>query len=143
MPEERQDNHIPPTRPASTTLKLMKRFIQLAEAQSGHTTDFSYIDKSGEKHNMEISVHAACAMVWMDGKHLGSVDYSSGEKLVLFGWGSLMHKMRLQLFVDQCEQDNSLYAFAWKQGILERFQKRVYDAHNDLGKVSNALSDII
>lgn len=120
----------------------MVKFIQLAEVQNGHTTEFYYSSRQGKLHCMEISVHAGCAMIHRDNKYIGSVYYDPNTgKYTPMGWSSIAKKW-IQNFIDETEREDSLSAPAWKKAIVDRYQKRVNDAQLELALAMKVMSNI-
>ena len=119
----------------------MSKFIQLAEAQAGHTTEFYFTTPSGGERKLNISVHAKCAMIRMNDKFIGSVEYND-DKMVIFGYCTIMEKKKVQFVINNTELKNSCVAPAWKQAIVDRFQKRVNDAQLDLALTLKKLSEV-
>lgn len=124
-------------------LSIMLKFIQLAEAQDGHTTSFEFTSRQGKVFQIEISVHARCAMIRKNCKYIGSVDYNRETgSYTIMGWNSTPAKRYIQLFVEECEKEDSCITPAWKQAIVDRFQKRINDAQIALALTMKNLSTI-
>lgn len=121
----------------------MTKFIQLAEAQDGHTTEFDFTSRQGKLFHMEISVHAGSAMIRKNSKYIGSVDYNRETgSYTIMGWNSTLVKRYIQLFIEECEKEDSCITPAWKKGIVDRYQKRINDAQIALALAMKNLSNI-
>lgn len=121
----------------------MTKFIQLAEAQDGHTTEFDFTSRQGKLFHMEISVHALSALICKNGEFIGSVDYNRETgSYTIMGWDGTPRMRWIQLFIEECAKEDSCVAPAWKKGIVDRYQKRINDAQIALALAMKNLSNI-
>lgn len=120
----------------------MLKFIQLAEAQDAHTTEFDFTSRQGKLFHMEISVHSKSALIRKNGEFIGSVDYSESTGYTIMGCANTPRRRWIQLFMEECDKEDSCVTPAWKQGIVNRYQKRINDAQIALALAMKNLSNI-
>lgn len=118
----------------------MSKFFDLANAQAGHTTRFDFTSRQGDNFHMDIAVHAGSAMLRRNGKYIGSVDYIG--KITIFGYSNTPQMRWIQLFIEECEKEDSCVAPAWKEGIIGRYIEISQNANKELNEARKALANI-